>query len=69
VLGAAILWAAFDDDCSDYVPLSIITWIELAYINEVHGNLSEEENPVEKAKLMVDQVEDLLMIDKLHGNP
>jgi hypothetical protein len=41
----------------------------LAYSNEVCGDLLEEENPVEKVKLMVYQVEDSLMIDELHDNP
>jgi hypothetical protein len=70
VLGTALLWVAFDDDYSDCcVPLSIMARIELAYSDEARGDLSEEENPVEKVKLTVYQVEDSLMMDELHDNP
>ena len=62
VLGPALLWACFDREASEYVPLGIKTHAVEAY-NEIEGRL--EGNPVMKRRIIISGNEDQLAINEL----
>lgn len=63
-LGKAVLWACFDAEASDIVPLQILQRVRLAY-ERVQNQLSSTENPVRKVPLLICGHEGQLIIEEL----
>jgi hypothetical protein len=65
VLGTALLWAAFDEEAKDSIPLQLLGRIHAAYERNkvvLHGTLEEDENPVARILVEVYEVEGILMV-------
>ena len=63
-LGKALLWACFDAEAQDLVPLHIIKRVVTAY-QRVQNQLGETENPVRKVPLVVCGHDGQLIIEEL----
>jgi hypothetical protein len=61
VLGRALLWACFDAEASEYVPMSIKNHVVHEYLH-LPIRVPEGENPVKKVRLIINGAEDQVII-------